>query len=763
MVTQPVPYQPDPYLAIRAALDLQAQHDGPEISPMDGATPPSMLASSPTAGAFGQERTAFPVPKPANNNDDENDGLPGHRLIYMYDAWLTTKIPELTNQDIAERYYHGRQWTDVEQMVLSRRGQPATYFNELRKKIDSYIGIEQRLRRDPKAYPRTPKHEGDCDAATAGLREIADETRANMQFSEAGRDYFVRGIGVLWQGAEKRADDNIVIRKKRVPASQFFYDPRSMEWDFSDAKFLGEWAWFDLDDAEELMTQLGRPDSAQVVANLSASSGDGWAGSSVPGEWGRLKADWWSRELQRVRLCHIYYRLKGQWRVAYFCGSVKLYDAVSPYQDEHGKTICPFNAVCCNVDETGERYGVVKDLIPIQDAINQRHSKLLWMMSVRQIVLERGAVDDIDHVREQVKRPDGVIELNPKGKDGIQRHFAIQTMDSQIQGHTELLREAMSMMQNYGPNPSLLGKGQQDGSSGRAILALQNAGMTEMSPVFERHREFKIASYRRDWLLIRQYWTGERWFRVMDNDKGAQFVAINQVVTDPQTGAISVKNDVAMMDIDMTIEEGPDTITMNEELMTQLTQLGPAALTPLGKIIITLSNTRNKDYLFSLIDEANKPPPADPEVQAMHARMAKLEELLKAAEVDGKVASAEQARSVAMKNMVDSMVTPQIMQQFPLMYGGQTFVEKTVGAPLNPIAMANAFTAPDTPPSPPIPPGPMPAPQAGPGHQPPHVASQPPMTPALPGEEPKLGQPGGLPLPGHDTPGGLMPPSNTRT
>lgn len=762
--------------------------DGP--APMDaGQLPPGV-----TVGALQPQQPMLP--------NLEEEGLPGHRLDQLYMAWISTKHTELADQLIWDRYYHGTgHWTDAQLAVLAKRKQPNTYFNECRKKINSYIGIEQRLRRDPKAYPITPKHEGDTDAATAALRQVDSENNGPVIFSDAGRDYFVRGIGVVWQGVELEAGE-LHIRNRYIPSSNFIYDPRSMLWDFSDAKFQGEWGWFDIEDAEDLMMALGRPDSAAKIRGLAEMDGRGRSGG-VPGEWLRVKGGWYSRELGRVRLVHLYYKHRGEWRCAYFCGSLKLYDAPSVYKDEKtGRTRQPFNAVSCDVDESGRRYGPMKDLVPIQDAINQRHSKLLWMMNVRQIIMEKGAVDDPNKVREEAARPDGVIILTPRSKDGnVEKRFQLVTLDAQIDGQVKLLEAALQMMQNYGPNTAILGKG--DGveqASGRALLARQNAGMTEMSPIFDRHRQLKIRCYRNNWMLVRQFWTAERWIAVTDDQKGVKFVGLNfeqkapngQPVLD-QNGMPVIGNDVAKMDIDITIDEGPDTVVMNEELMERFAQLGEAALGPLGKIMIQLSNVPNKDALFGMIDKAVAP---NPEITEMQKRMAQLEQLLLATKVDQGIASIEKTRADTIASLTTSMVTPQLLQSFPLQYGVPSFVEQSIGQPLNPasfMTMGNAFadhgivkatieadraaqqadqahgramqtkkfdvanrppppmpgrghpTASAAPPRPAgPPPGVMPRTQAAP-HQ-------------MPGQEPTLGAPGGLPMPGGAQAQALTPP-----
>jgi hypothetical protein len=711
------------------------------------------------------------TPDPAN----VDEGLPAHRLVEMYTAWSMSKMQELTNQLRYEQFYHGYQWTDEQNEVLKQRKQPNTYFNETRKKIDSYVGIEQRLRRDPKAQPRSPKHEGDCDAATAALREINQLTNSPLKFSEAGRDFFNRGIGCLWQGVEKKSNGQIEVVKRRVPGFNFIYDPRSLEWDFSDAKFLGEWGLVDVEDARDMFNDLGVPESADKVDALVGNMGSGMSGASsgLPGEWARLKGEWYNRQLQRVRLVHMYYRYKRQWRCAYFCGYIKLYDQPSIYKDEDGGSRHPFNPVSCHVDETGERYGVTKDLIPIQEAINVRSSKLTWLINARQMIYEEGAVDDVNIARVQLNRPDGMVKLKPGGLAKVK----IEQLNTEIEGQAKLLESSIEMMRNYGPNPSLLGKDGQD-ASGRAILVRQNSGMTEMSSVFERHREFKIKAYKKDWLLVRQFWTQERWIRTTDDDKGFTFLPINQYVFDPKSMRLRKNNDIALMDIDVIIDEGPDVITQTEELMDLLGKLGQSAGTWVGEAMIELSNVRNKDRLLKIIEKYKQEaaPKQDPDMADLLKKKNFLEVALQAAEIDEKLANVENKRATTLKTLNDGFIDSNAMQAFPFEYGARTTYEDFLGEPIHPQGNPNVF-APNLPPMPMggpqgmMPPsgGPSPMmPQGGPPRMPnlpqgKNAIGIPPPAP-LPNQEPHLGQAGPLPLPAADSSQAqaLMPPSNTR-
>lgn len=165
------------------------------------------------------------------------------------------------------------------------------------------------------------------------------------------------------------------------------------------------------------------------------------------------------------------------------------------------------------------------------------------------------------------------------------------------------------------------------------------------------------------------------------------------------TGQISASNVVSQMDVDIIIDEGPDVITMQEELLQVLSSLGPGVVPP--KVLIELSNAPNKEKLLALIDQASAPPP---EMVEMQQRMAKLEEALKAATVDKTVAETENKRADSLAKLQTAMVPMQAMAAFPVHYSEPTIEELA----LNGFLAQPAASAPPGPPqinAPAMPPG----------------------------------------------------------
>ncbi len=589
-------------------------------------------------------------------------------------AFESNKQREQTEAQKARRYYHHKQWTDAQIRVLEARKQPVITANRIQRKIDFIVGVEQRMRRDPKGYARTPLHTQAADVATAGLRYCCDVNRWEQIASDSAHDGMVSGIGVVWVGGEA-GRDGIDPKIKLGQVERFFYDPRSAKFDFSDARYLGVTIWIDLEEAKERWPDSEdrleeAVDRANHLANLPVD---------------RDRAEQWADfENKRVRVVEIWEKKRGAWEFCMFTGDVYLEGGPSPYHDEDGKPDCPYVAWSPYVDEKGDRYGLVRSMFSIQDEINHRRGKLLHMLNVRQTFGKTGVVEDVDRTKAEMARADGHVEIH--GEWGVD--FGIVDQSQQIQGQAELLAEAKAEIENIGANPGLTGKGQGvDGASGRALLTQRDSGMTELSPVLDRLRDWKLRVYRKLWARMRHFWTGEKWIRITDEDDAPRFMGVNIVddgAGDFRIGSVMtdeggqpqnfIQGQIAAIDVDIILEEGPDTITMTEELLQALSQLGPGAVPP--EMLIELSNAPNKEKLLKQLEKAKAPPP---DMMAMQQRMAHLEEVLKAADIDVK-------RSTVEKNRADTFVTlagvgansQMAGQSFPMQFGTPLLEEEAM-------------------------------------------------------------------------------------
>lgn len=529
-------------------------------------------------------------------------------------------------RDLSERdrdYYDGYQWTAAEESVLRRRKQPIITINRIKRKIDAMVGIEQKGRVDPRAYPRNPQDEESADAATKALVYIDQATRFDAKRSSAFENMLVEGYG----GAEvvvepRRGQMEIVVNRLRW--EEIFYDPYSREKDFSDAAYMGSMKWMTIDQAVSFYsgTYEGSPEELQELLEQSMKFAQETTYEDRPST---QVARWADKRQKRVRIAQMYYRHQGKWCLSIFCGGGVIYQDVSPYLDEDGNPDNPIILFSAYVDRENHRYGVVRDMISAQDEINKRRSKLLHQLNSRQTIGVKGAVDSVAEMKRQLALPDGHVALNIEAfEDAVSRGvkpFEVVQNTDQTAGQFNLLTEAKSEIDMVGPNASLLG--QLSGSqSGRAIMAQQQAGYAELAPIYDSLRDWTLRVYRAMWSRVRQFWTEERWVRVTDDIGSTEFVGLNvrrgmQVVMGPDgLPAImpQVENDVARMDLDIIIEDMPDVATLQQEEFAQLADMASKGVPIPPEALIEASSLRNKRGILEKIEEAK--------AQAQQAQMA---------------------------------------------------------------------------------------------------------------------------------------------
>lgn len=550
------------------------------------------------------------------------------------------------SRKLAERdadYFHEKQWTAEEKAALEKRGQPAVTFNRIKRKVNSLQGLEKQTRKDPKAFPRNPDDEDAARAATDALRFVCEDTRWDDKRSECALELAVQGSCAVMVGA-RQTKNGVDPDIKRIAWDRFYYDPHSCEFDFSDAKFLGVVVWMDLDDAVATY-----PDAKDVLTDTWKQS----QGSDTYDDKPKWQM-WADHKRRRVRVCEHYYREGESWKFCIFTkGGFVVEPQDSPYMGEDEKPECPIKAVSLYVDRDNNRYGEVRTMIGPQDEINKRRSKALHLINQRQVRVSPAVADDPNLVRKELARPDGVIV----GESGDVEILPTNDMAS---ANLQLLQEAKAEIDLLGPNAALAGKNEAQ-MSGRAIMAQQQGGMVESATYLDRIKTLSLAVYRSVWCRVRQFWKEERWVRVTDNEMNVRFVGLNKPVTalqqmakqmgvtkenlssqppevqqqlqiiasDPRAQqVVGYENNVTELDVDIIIDEGIDTPTVQAEqfdtLVKMLPVLGPAAGAPeVMKLVIQASQLRDKDKLLELFAPKDGPQqPSPEEMMAMQQQQA---------------------------------------------------------------------------------------------------------------------------------------------
>lgn len=621
--------------------------------------------------------------KPATAGNSANTQTEHYTLAELkqqYTDYVSVKFNEIEEQRLSWRYYHTVQWTAQEIAVMEARKQPVITFNRSARKINGLIGIIQKLRADPKAFPRNPNADGDAEVVTVCLREVFDASRMEDLEPLLLLDGAVHGYAVAELGLEKGDLGDPEITIAQVDAKTFFYDPRSLKPDFSDSRFKGVSKWCDIDEIDELI-----PGAANKIKEIGGMD-TFWTQHDTD------RAPLWVNNKKQYRLNEHWYKYKSKWYYCIYVGSTKLAHGPSPFVDVRNRSIPRYIGFAAGIDQDGDRYGFMRLLKGPQDALNQHRSKAMWIMNTRQIIAEKGAVENIEVARREAARADGYIE-HIKGFE-----LEIQTADQEFLQQTEYYKEALSEIENFGPNPAIVGTDVK-ARSGRALAMMQQSGLAELGPFLANYRAFKFQLYRCVWQAIRKFWKAERWIRVTDDPKSLKFLPINQpkIVPNPLYGSINppmpsaarmppqmmqpqgmpmmppnddnadgsegmqegapqppmqqptqmqvppqmqlpyqvqMLNDVSALDVDIIVEEGPDTSNVMGDIFDILMSLVQNNVPIPPQVILEMSALPNsvKQKLIQMMSQPPSPEQQQTEQVKLAGMMATVEKLR--AEID---------------------------------------------------------------------------------------------------------------------------------
>jgi hypothetical protein len=417
-------------------------------------------------------------------------------------------------------YIDGYQLSEKKLKALKRRGQAPVVNNVIAKKFYTLIGEQIEKRFDPVGKPRTPAHEDDARAMTDGLRAAADEQNTQQVATLVAASMLGQGIGA----AIKHVDENGKLQFLHVPYDRFGYDIHSRDPWFRDAGCLWHGKWLDRDVAEKLF-----PDADGLLD-------DAFSGNEATDDAPR---DWIDRSRGRARVLVIeyYFECEGDWYVSYFTKKGDLRPPEKTWLvNEHGKHVCPLIAVSAYVDKDGNRYGAVRNLRSLQDAINDRESKALHLLNTVSVIAEKGIIDQPDTFLERLGSPDKVAEVVEGGladpASGGRPRILVERHLDLAQGHVMLLQDAKASINSNGPSASNLPELPAD-ASGRAQIMRRKAAALDYAILFDQLSFWLKMSTELDWYAIRTTWTEEKWIRVTDDQErtGFRWVGLNRKMT----------------------------------------------------------------------------------------------------------------------------------------------------------------------------------------------------------------------------------------
>lgn len=585
-------------------------------------------------------QAASAVEYPGNDNDplgmpEAAEGLDLVHLRKQFTDYATVKMNEIDEIRLSNRYYHANQLTEEQRKAYRARKQPEIVFNRLARKINGVVGVVQKLRNDPKAFPRNERSAAGADLATSVLRYVLDTSMWKDIEADGVLDAAKGAFGVCELTLDDGDFQDPDVGLRYVDPVTYFYDPRSVRPDFSDVRYDGVSRWVSEDEINEMFPGAG---------DKLAQDSSGY--ETTPHDYDRQYL--WINERKKIRLVEHWYKHEGQWKWCIYANWTVLARGESPFWTKRGnvwETRSRYIKFACSVDETGDRYGFVRNMKGPQDAINQHRSKAMHIMNTRQGWARQGVFSDTEKARKELARPDGWLE--PQGEMG--KDWGVITQDQEFLKQSQYFQDAKEEIENYGPSPAIVGTNVNQ-RSGRALAMMQQNGIAELGPFLKNYRTWKFEVYRAVWCTVQKTWQAPRYIRVTDDKEMAQFIQLNAVQVGPG-GMPQLVNHVAALDVDIILDEGPDTTNVMGDAFDILSSLAQQRVPIPPQVFLELSPLPKtvKDKVNGLLNQ----PPNPMQVQQQQLQMAGMQ-----AEVQDKQMSAMKKQAEAQKIVQEAHLAP---------------------------------------------------------------------------------------------------------
>lgn len=538
----------------------------------------------------------------------------------------------------AYRYREGDQWTPDEIAELERRGQPVTTRNEVKPIVDRVHGQFIETYATTTFLGRNTPADDPAATVLADLGRHTDQ-QSGYEFveSEITKDTLTAGVGWLEiDVTENELGESMIYEGWEDPLC-IFPDPYFRKQDLSDAKFIGRSKWLDLEDAIALV-----PDKEKELRTIVYGRGyelDESYGID-PRVLNTPNYVFVDADRERVRPVELWYRRKvKQYRVFTPDGSVVVTDPLSAreardlsqafgadafstkpiigeqmwkgifcaglllYHEPLPRNLFPFIPCFCDRKKNGQPFGLVKNLIPIQDAINKRESKAMNMFSNRRVIAEDGVVKDVAAFQDENARADGFNEVE-RGAIS-QGRILVQGNEDVGTGNLQMLQEAKSAMPRVSGIPEEAMGFNTQVRSGSGIARKQNMTNLVVNPLVLNLRAFRHAKAKVQLQLMKAVYTKEMVFKVTDNPNAARQVELTH-------DTIAAMNE-RVYDIIITDSKDYETVRAEQldmffELWPKIASLGPAA----AQVALMMTDIREKDALAKMLAQASQPAPSRP-------------------------------------------------------------------------------------------------------------------------------------------------------
>lgn len=654
-----------------------------------------------------------------------------------------------TQADIEDDYYDGNQLDSETLQAMSDLGMAPIIENIMAPTIDSVLGLEAKTRLDWKIAAQGDERYAEiAEAMNFKMKEAETESHADRACSDAFAAQVKAGLG--WVEVAREHDPfRYPYRIEFVPRNEVFWDFKGKRLNTSDWRYLVRKKWYDADvlglvfaDKAELINHVGgawgKFDTTQFI--------DGGRSTGLAMDFGRERGwtideqEW--RETYRKRLClsEVWYRrwvrgfvLKApdgrvieyqkdnqqhveavayglirpqpavftKVRLAWFIGPHKLADIPTPYKHDKFPYVPFFGK---RESMTGVPYGLGRSMKPMQDEINARNTKMIWLLAAKRVTMTDGVTKDSpDLVRQEAARPDAVhvLKADKLAQGGI---FKVET-DFQLNNQQyEALKDKRQALKNVaGVYASFEGstKGNISGIAANTLVEQSTQTLADIMDNFQFGRR-QVGELLMS-LIIEDF--GDKPTEVeIDNEiNGTKKIRLNVPMQHP-SGETLLNNDVQRARLRVALSDVPSTASYRSQRLMMLTEITKSLPPELQGLVIDFvmaaTDLPERAEIVKRLRKAlnlgdPEPPKTPEEAKAQQEQLdqqqaiADAQKQAAAVELDGKTAQTEKVRAETERIKQEAAVAGQdsvdtaMLKELSVQMGALTEIVGQIGARLN--------------------------------------------------------------------------------
>jgi hypothetical protein len=479
--------------------------------------------------------------------------------------------------------YHNRHYSEEQLSELANRGQPAETFNIVKAFSRLLVGYYSTLINKISTIPV-----GEEDIITSTLlNDVIDHALRDNSFAEEGEkiklDGILSGLMVAYVDVEPTGEtdqfgrpiNRIVL--EHVHESEVVLDPLSRREDYTDARFIHRFRWLS---EEGAIAMFGKAKVKPMIDNYNVT-----ADPSADFELHHETEYGIYRYHENYLIIHsiVIDEQGDSWSIFWHDETIIQKDKIT-----HKLVKFPYRVVKTHTSQEPEYYGVFREVIEPQKALDQALIKLQLMVNTSRAFVQEGAVENMADFTNSYNRVSAVIPVLQL--EGIK----IEHQSREAQELYVVIDRCLQRIQRVlGINDSFLGQAFAS-DSGRKVKLQQNASIIAL-----RYFTAKVETFYRflGWdmaNLIRQYFRATQVIRIADDTTGYRWAELNKPAT---------------MWSGQTDPNGQPTLGPDGQPIMQLAYeevLDPATGEPMedeeGNIIIAPIPTEESEIAFTNVD-----------------------------------------------------------------------------------------------------------------------------------------------------------------